>query len=378
LNVDYINFQRLLTNKGVLQPFIDQFLEAMFANTSNLPPVVQHLFEFIDQELRKYTNSSNHSKMPSLARSWKSSIYFERYWLKLLRRPDILFKNESVAVNSMKKSHHQKPIVKAHLDAIAEVLSESFNTIDSNDDSQMDNITDSSFILLKNQSSSSLINQFLFIRDQSRYKQHIDTFYDEMNSYQSISDHELHFYLTQFSKQHGRADSTNCSNFDTLNKQTLPLKGATPESIHNLVLIYQYYEKYETEINERLGQNDCAVLLPVHHRLIQIKELMSTIIQQPQQPNIISNPLQQSQLIHNYMTLQKRNLAFNNNNNNNNNNLMNPNVNQEITRLPQLHHNHQQQTQHYHQLYFNQNMSCNQQQYFDLNQLSIQKQQQNQ
>ena len=46
-------------------------------------------------------------------------------------------------------------------------------------------------------------------------------------------------------------------------------------SIDILLNLYEYYEKYEKGINEMLGQQQCSILLPLHHKLVQIKDLMT-------------------------------------------------------------------------------------------------------
>jgi hypothetical protein len=38
--------------------------------------------------------------------------------------------------------------------------------------------------------------------------------------------------------------------------------------------LYEYYEKFEAQINTTLGQQQCSILLPLHHKLVQIKDLM--------------------------------------------------------------------------------------------------------
>jgi hypothetical protein len=100
-----------------------------------------------------------------------------------------------------------------------------------------------------------------------------------MKSFQPISDHELHFYLNEFSKCQQQQQVTtqqlgftvnNNSNNNNNNQNGLN----DVNSIQVLLQLYEYYEKYEKQINVSLGQQQCSILLPVHHRLVQIKDLM--------------------------------------------------------------------------------------------------------
>ena len=102
---------KLLTNKVTLQPFIDQFVETIFTNTGNLPPVVQHLFEFFDLEAKKYQSQMTSGKetsknsaqyaaggsdeMSQVTRMWKTNSFFMRYWINLVKNPEFLLQMES-------------------------------------------------------------------------------------------------------------------------------------------------------------------------------------------------------------------------------------------------------------------------------------------
>jgi hypothetical protein len=241
---------RLLINKGTLQPFVDQFIEALFANTSNLPPVVQHLFEFFDQETRKYQHLYMHSKQPAdelnaLARSWKTNTYLIRYWANLIRQPDLLL------------DCHKSPAIAASLNCIAQAFEDS----SAGKPPAVDNDTP--------------IDRLLFIRDMPRYKQMTDRFFNEISSYQAISDHELHFYLNEFSKCQQQVQHSEPLG-QTVTNSTPSRCSADVSSLQVLTQLYEYYERLEQPVNALLGQQQCSVLLPVHHRLVQIKELLAS------------------------------------------------------------------------------------------------------
>jgi hypothetical protein len=255
---------RLLVNKGTLQPFIDQFLDTLFSNTANLPPVIQHLFEFFDQEIKKYSPNiaqtlSNKEKktnpnclndqLNAMTRLWKTNSYFLRYWINIIKNPDFLL------------DINKNWLIDSSLTSIAQALIDSCSNTDSH------NLYD----------TNSPINRLLFIKEVPRYKQMIDKFYNEMQSYQPISDHELHFYLNEFAKCQQQQHMSQPIGA-TINHQTTPNTHVNSElsSIQTLLQLYEYYEKYEQQINASLGKQQCSILLPVHHRLVQIKDLMMT------------------------------------------------------------------------------------------------------
>lgn len=246
---------RLLINKGTIQPFVDQFMESLFMNTTNLPPVVQHLFEFFDQEAKKYQHHFMASKSPqdevkNLTRSWKTNTYFIRYWANLVKNPDLIVECQKT------------PLIDSSLNCIAQAFVDSCSNKD-----------------LSDLDLDTPISRLLFMRDAPKYTEMIDNFFDEMSSYQSISDHELHFYLNEFTKfqQHTQPSQQLGA---TMINGAQPISNAQDiNPIQTLLQLYEVYEKFEQPINALLGQQQCSVLLPVHHRLVQIKELLTNQVQ---------------------------------------------------------------------------------------------------
>lgn len=228
---------RLLLNKGTIQPFIDQFVESVLTSAASLPPVVQHLFEFIDAEVRKYvpagpgdSAAKQADEISRQSRSWKSNMLFVRYWARLIRCPSVLFDLRT------------STLVDSSLECIAQALIDSCSTVDAH------NLYD----------TESASNRLLFIREVPRYKLMIEQFTSELRHAPPVSDHELHFYMNEFGKLHpGLGDHAQ---------------------LQVLLKCYALYERCETQCNQALGQQQCSILLPVHHRLVQIKELMANPI----------------------------------------------------------------------------------------------------
>ncbi len=272
---------RLLVNKGTIQPFIDQFIETIFSNTSNLPPVVQHLFEFIDVELRRHQQKDltkegasrlSDEDREKLSKEWKINCYFFKYWFNLIQNPDYL-----LDVNKTE-------LIDSSLGTVVDALQDSCSQI-----------TNSNGDYKTSSSSSHVLNRLMFINDTPKYKQLIENFLNEFKvNYQPISDHELYFYLNEFSKMNIHQDLINGQQLDaTMNNQlglniniecqssrtitTGNTNNSSDElsSIQILLKLYEFYGKQEQQINLDLGQQQCSILLPVHHRLVQIKELMN-------------------------------------------------------------------------------------------------------
>ena len=311
---------RLLVNKTVVQPFVDELVDAIFSHSvwspvsssnansatattgctasssssssASVSPVLAHLFHFFEVEARKHANTSETSAA-QLARAWQTNAYLVAYWLNtLMRRPTRLLDTE------------RNELVDASLDTIVNALVHACDA--------EPNPSDTS-----DSSSSSPIDRLLFARDTPRYRQMIDEFFDQMSSCGSsmsqqahhhhhhhhphasntvtstsssavpnnnnsnnacISDHELHFYLNEFAKrqQHQFATQRVASLHQAGTDQhaTASNNNNNISALKVLTQLYEYYDRHEQPINSQLGQQQCSVLLPVHHRLVQIKDLM--------------------------------------------------------------------------------------------------------
>jgi hypothetical protein len=84
---DNVKLTRLLLIKGTLQPFIDDLFETLFTNTANLSPIIKHLFDFFDGEFNKIHNRNDENLM----KLWKTNIYFLKFWLNILKNPQLVF-----------------------------------------------------------------------------------------------------------------------------------------------------------------------------------------------------------------------------------------------------------------------------------------------
>jgi hypothetical protein len=101
-----------------LEPYVQSLFEAILSNVSNLPPIIKHLFDFFDNEMKR--NSPN-SDDGSSSRSLKTNSYFVRFWVNLIRNPQQLF------------DINKTSLIDSSLMRIAQVLADSCSSFDACD-----------------------------------------------------------------------------------------------------------------------------------------------------------------------------------------------------------------------------------------------------
>lgn len=65
-----IYLTRLLSTKGTIQKFVDDFFSTILAANETLPPAVKWLFDLFDDAAKKYSITD-----PEVVHSWKSNRY---------------------------------------------------------------------------------------------------------------------------------------------------------------------------------------------------------------------------------------------------------------------------------------------------------------
>lgn len=65
-----IYLTRLLSTKGTIQKFVDDFFSTILAANESLPPAVKWLFDLFDEAAKKYNITD-----PEVVHSWKSNRY---------------------------------------------------------------------------------------------------------------------------------------------------------------------------------------------------------------------------------------------------------------------------------------------------------------
>lgn len=164
-NIAEIYLTRLLSTKGTIQSFIDDFFASILTATDELPLAVKWLFDLFDESACQHVVQNSEE----VAQAWKSNSLPLRFWVNMLKNPDFVF--------DIEKS--------SQLDASLSVIAQSF----------MDACAQSEQQLSKNSPSSKL----LFAKDIPQYRKLIDNFYRDIASMPPVPDHQLALYMRQLS-----------------------------------------------------------------------------------------------------------------------------------------------------------------------------------
>uniref|UniRef100_A0A1I7WMK6 Plexin_cytopl domain-containing protein n=1 Tax=Heterorhabditis bacteriophora TaxID=37862 RepID=A0A1I7WMK6_HETBA len=103
-SIPEVYLTRLLTSKGTVQKYIEEFLESvMFLEETSYPPVIKYLFDLLEDEATRngvgiylfscipfsfiiFLQVNDHN----LVQQWKSNLYVLRVWVHLVKNPRIL------------------------------------------------------------------------------------------------------------------------------------------------------------------------------------------------------------------------------------------------------------------------------------------------
>ncbi|CAI4227140.1 unnamed protein product [Auanema sp. JU1783] len=172
-SIPEVYLTRLLTSKGTVQKFIDDFFESvLFLETSSYPVVLKYLFDFLDEEaVRNGVDSV-------LSYQWKSNCYILRLWANLINNPKILF---DIAPNIS---------VDANLTVIAQTLTDCFSYLEP--------------IFGAHAPSSRL----LFAKEVSRLRPLVMDFYRRVECQPTVNERTLHTQLSSISQELNKSGST--------------------------------------------------------------------------------------------------------------------------------------------------------------------------
>ncbi|KAG8012260.1 Plexin-B2, partial [Nibea albiflora] len=175
-----IYLTRLLSVKGTLQQFVDDFFRSVLCSGAVVPPAVKYFFDFLDEQAQK------HSVDDETIHIWKTNSLPLRFWVNILKNPHFTF------------DVHVSEVVDASLSVIAQTF--------------MDACTKSEHKLSRDSPS----NKLLYAKEISTYKKMVD---EQMVP---VSDQDMNTHLAEVSRSHT----------DKLNTQV---------ALHQL---YQYASKY--------------------------------------------------------------------------------------------------------------------------------------
>lgn len=129
---------RLLSTKGTIQQFVDDFFRTILSPNESMPPQVKWLFDLLDSE-----GLANGITDHEVLQSWKSNCLQLRFWVNLIKNPDFIFDIQKT------------PTVDASLNVIAQAL--------------IDSCSNTEHRLGKNSPS----NKLLFAKDIPRYRSQV-------------------------------------------------------------------------------------------------------------------------------------------------------------------------------------------------------------
>ncbi|XP_022605510.1 plexin-B2-like [Seriola dumerili] len=208
-----IYLTRLLSVKGTLQQFVDDFFRSVLCSSSVVPPAVKYFFDFLDEQALRHDNVEEET-----LHIWKTNSLPLRFWVNILRNPHFIF------------DVHVTEVV----DASLHVISQTF----------MDACTKTEHKLSRESPS----NKLLYAKEISTYKKMVDDYYKGIRQMVPVSDQDMNTHLAEVSRQHT----------DKLNTQV---------ALHQL---YQYASKYYDVIIQSLDEDPAAQNKQLTLRLQQI------------------------------------------------------------------------------------------------------------
>ncbi|XP_072180861.1 plexin-A4-like [Diadema setosum] len=86
-----ISAPRLLVTKRTVEPFLNDFLSAVFKKVDETPATLKHLFDFFDEMAATYCSGSGQENPDDCAEAWKSNSLPQHYWVTTLTHPSYVF-----------------------------------------------------------------------------------------------------------------------------------------------------------------------------------------------------------------------------------------------------------------------------------------------
>ncbi|XP_040843627.1 plexin-B2 isoform X1 [Ochotona curzoniae] len=208
-----IYLTRLLSVKGTLQQFVDDFFQSVLAPRNAVPPAVKYFFDFLDEQAEKHDIRDEDT-----IHIWKTNSLPLRFWVNILKNPHFIF------------DVHVHEVVDASLSVIAQTF--------------MDACTRTEHKLSRDSPS----NKLLYAKEISTYKKMVEDYYKGIRQMVQVSDQDMNTHLAEISRAH--TDSLN-----------------TLVALHQL---YQYTQKYYDEIINALEEDPAAQKMQLAFRLQQI------------------------------------------------------------------------------------------------------------
>lgn len=201
---------RLLSTKGTIQKFVDDFFTTILTANEALPPAVKWLFDLFDEAARRHNIQD-----PEVVHAWKSNSLPLRFWVNFIKNPDFIFDiNKTTPVDSC-------------LSVIAQTFMDACSTTDHR---------------LGKDSPS---NKLLFAKDIPHYREMVARFYCDIALLPQITDQELSTAMQHLS-------ISQAGHFHTVSA---------------LKELYIYVTKYSEQILECLEADPYCKKLHLAHKL---------------------------------------------------------------------------------------------------------------
>ncbi|XP_061706998.1 plexin-B [Cydia pomonella] len=201
---------RLLSTKGTVHKFVDDFFSTILTVNEVLPPAVKWLFDLFDEAARTHGIMN-----PEVVHAWKSNSLPLRFWVNLIKNPDFIFDINKTAT----------------VDSSLSVIAQTF----------MDACSLTEHRLCKDSPS----NKLLFAKDLPTYRDMVIQFYQAVSQLPQVTDQELSTSMQQLSVQ-------QLNEFDTLSA---------------LKELYIYVSKYREQIILGLEMDPLCNKMHLAHKL---------------------------------------------------------------------------------------------------------------
>ncbi|XP_075455978.1 plexin-B2 [Ascaphus truei] len=208
-----IYLTRLLSVKGTLQQFVDNFFQSVLNSNQVVPPAVKYFFDFLDEQAEKHE-----IKDEDTVHIWKTNSLSLRFWVNILKNPHFIF------------DVHVHQVVDASLSVIAQTFMDACSRTEHK---------------LSRESPS---NKLLYAKEISTYKKMVEDYYKGIRQMVQVSDQDMNTHLAEISREH--TESLN-----------------TLVALHQL---YQYTNKYYDAIINALEEDPGAQRMQLAYRLQQI------------------------------------------------------------------------------------------------------------
>ncbi|KAH7644557.1 plexin-b [Dermatophagoides farinae] len=205
-SIPEIYLTRLLTTKGTIQQYVDDVFHTIFTVNERLPIAIKWLFDFFDQEAMK--NSITDS---DILAQWKSNSLILRFWVTILRMPEILFDIQSnisidvcldvLAQNLIDtcRHHHNQLIMNDNNNNNNGNGNVSNGSHSSSNNNNNNNDENNGKIFNKDPNNSSS-SKLLYARDNANYQKIINEYYKDISLLPSIKESDIIAYMKDVSK----------------------------------------------------------------------------------------------------------------------------------------------------------------------------------